>query len=188
MDSVTRFNTLLSHQYQKIDRIPRDYWATKEIDARLCKFYNVATKDLLLDYLDIDFRYIEGPKYIGPSLKIHADGSENDIWGVPRTRKYFGEGEYRGSYEVVVKSPLAEAKTLLEIENYPLWPDPNWYDYSVIPAQCDAMHAKKRVVMFMGDRLNRIAQLKPMMYLRGVEQTLADLARKDSPIFDAIVS
>ncbi|MDP6107316.1 MAG: uroporphyrinogen decarboxylase family protein, partial [Candidatus Brocadiia bacterium] len=32
-----------------------------------------------------------------------------------------------------------------------------------------------RVVVFMGDRLNRLAQLKPAMYLRGIEAILMDL-------------
>jgi uroporphyrinogen decarboxylase len=38
--------------------------------------------------------------------------------------------------------------------------------------------ATGRVVVFMGDRLNRCAQLKPAMYLRGVEQILLDLVEE----------
>ena len=187
MDSLERFQCLITRQNNKLDRIPLDYWATKEIDQRLCNFYNCHDKASLLDKLDVDFRYIEGPKYIGPPLEVHSDGSENDIWGVPRKRIWFGEGEFRGSYEAVTKSPLEKACTVQEVEGYPLWPDPNWYDYSVIEAQCDQVHQKKRVALFMGDRLNRIAQLKPMMYVRGVERTLADLAKRESPIFNAII-
>jgi uroporphyrinogen decarboxylase len=40
--------------------------------------------------------------------------------------------------------------------------------------------------MFMGDRLNRIAQLKPAMYLRGVDQILIDMRRKSNEIFIAV--
>jgi uroporphyrinogen decarboxylase len=186
---MERFHALVTQDLARLDRIPIDYWASPEIDSRLCTYYGLppADKQALLDYLDVDFRYIPGPRYIGPPLQTHPDGSENDIWGVPRRRVYFGDGEFRGSYENVVRSPLADAQSVTDVTDYPLWPDPDWYDYSVIPDQCDAVHAKGRVVMFMGDRLNRIAQLKPMMYLRGVERTLADLARPKSPIFDAIV-
>ena len=45
-----------------------------------------------------------------------------------------------------------------------------------IEAQCDAIRAQGRVVVFMGDRLNRVAQLKPAMYLRGIENIFIDLA------------
>jgi uroporphyrinogen decarboxylase len=187
LDSLTRFHYLITRQAEKLDRIPIDYWASKEIDTRLCKAYRCGSKNDLLDTLDVDFRYIAGPKFIGPPLKVHADGSEDDLWGVPRRRVYFGEGDFRGSYENVTKSPLEHAQTVADVENYTHWPDLDWYDYSEIADQCDAVHAQHRVVLFMGDRLNRFAQLKPMMYIRGVEQTLADLARKNSPVFDAIL-
>jgi uroporphyrinogen decarboxylase len=187
MNSRDRFNYLIHQHSAQLDRIPIDFWAAPEIDQRLCRYYKVSSKDALLDRLDVDFRYIEGPKYIGPSLKVHADGSEDDLWGVPRKKVYYGEGEFRGSLEQVVQSPLELASNIDDVRHYSHWPNPDWYDYSVITAQCDAVHSKGRIVMFMGDRLNRIAQLKPTMYLYGVERTLAALARKTQPIFDAIV-
>ncbi|MBT4263655.1 MAG: hypothetical protein HN580_17275 [Deltaproteobacteria bacterium] len=49
------------------------------------------------------------------------------------------------------------------------------FDYSVIEAQCDAILDDDRVVVFMGDRLNRVAQLKPAMYLRGTGDIFLDL-------------
>jgi uroporphyrinogen decarboxylase len=191
LDSRTRFKYLITRKPDKLDRVMIDYWASQEIDARLCKYYRMKSKSDLLDYLDVDFRYIPGPKYIGPPLKIHSDGSEDDIWGVPRRQVYYGEGDFRGSYENVVKSPLQSVQTLAEVERYPHWPNLDSFDFSEIEAQCDAVHDKKRVVMFMGDRLNRIAQLKPMMYLRGVEQALSDMVRKseseESMVFESIL-
>ncbi|MDP6779729.1 MAG: uroporphyrinogen decarboxylase family protein, partial [Candidatus Latescibacteria bacterium] len=62
-----------------------------------------------------------------------------------------------------------------EIESYPGWPSPDWFDYGDIEAQCEAIRSNGRVVVFMGDRLNRISQLKPAMYLRGIEQILVDI-------------
>ena len=146
------------------------------------------SREELLELLDIDFRYIPGPEYIGPKLKTHPNGSEDDIWGVPRKKVYFGEGEHQGSYKKVVKFPLANAKNAEDVEAYAHWPDLDWLDYSVIKKQCDLVHENKRVVMFMGDRLNRIAQLKPIMYLRGIDKALSDLARKNTPVFDAILN
>jgi uroporphyrinogen decarboxylase len=187
MDSLTRFKLLMKRRSNRLDRILVDYWASSNIDQRLFKHYKMENKEELLDLLDIDFRYIDGPAYIGPKLTKYSDGSEDDIWGVPRKKIYYGEGENKGFYKTVVKYPLAKAKNIEDVESYGHWPDPNWLDYSVIEEQCDIVHEKQRVVMFMGDRLNRIAQLKPMMYLRGIEKALSDLGRKQSPIFDAIL-
>ncbi len=187
MNSLLRFNHLIKRQSHKLDRVLIDYWATAEIDSRLCKYYGVNSREELLELLDIDFRYIEGPKYIGPDLKIHPDGSEDDIWGVPRIKVSYGEEDHKGSYKKVVKYPLRTAKNAEDVEAYHHWPDPDWLDYLVIEEQCDLVHENNRVVMFMGDRLNRIAQLKPIMYLRGIDKTLSDLARSKTPVFDAIL-
>ena len=187
MDSMLRFKYLMNRDLENLDRVMVDYWASPEIDVRLIKYYGVKNKEELLDKLDIDFRYINGPDYLGPKLKVFDDGSENDIWGVPRKEVFYGEGEHRGSYRTVVRNPLIDIKSIEDIESYDFWPDPDWFDYSVISEQCNIVHESGRVVMFMGDRLNRFAQLKPMMYLSGIKGTLSDMARKNTPIFDAIL-
>ena len=33
---------------------------------------------------DVDLRYIDGPRYIGPPLRAFRDGSLEDLWGVRR--------------------------------------------------------------------------------------------------------
>ena len=92
MDSLKRFNFLMNKQSDKLDRILIDYWASSDVDQRLCSYYKAKNKEELLDLLDVDFRYIDGPKYIGPDLTKYPDGSEDDIWGVPRKKVYYGEG------------------------------------------------------------------------------------------------
>ncbi len=148
------------------------------------KHYDIHSRNALLDMLDIDFRYIDGPTYIGPPLAVHGDGSEDDLWGVPRKTMMTGEGEFLGKYKAVTKHPLEHCKTVDDVLGYDHWPDPGWFDYNVIPDQCK--RNGDRVVMFMGDRLNRIAQLKPAMYLRGIAKVLADMRKKDNAIFLAI--
>jgi uroporphyrinogen decarboxylase len=175
------FRLLIQHDLR--DRLLVDYWAVPEVERRLIDYYEMCSREDLLQQLNVDFRYIEGPAYVGPSLEVHADSSVDDIWGVPRKRQGTGEGEFAGSYEYVEHPPLADLKTVEEVEQYPHWPDPDWYEYSVVHDQAKAIPGFIRV--FMGDRLNRVAQLKPAMYLRGVERALADLARK-SPVFQAI--
>ena len=168
MDSRERVRLVLDHQ--EPDRIPVDFWASEGFLRKL-QAETGMSKEAFVDAHDVDFRYIDGPAYLGPPLQ---DG--RDVWGVPRT---VAEVEMAGGierYKEVTDPPLATASTVEEVEAYPGWPSPDWFDYGVIEAQCDAVIAAGRVAVFMGDRLNRVAQLKPAMYLRGVEQILVDLA------------
>ena len=75
--------------------------------------------------------------------------------------------------------------TIEQINAYEHWPSPDWFDYSGIEAQCEELLRQERAVVFMGDRMNRIAQLKPAMYLRGVEQILVDMSA-DPEIAEAV--
>ncbi|MFC1461164.1 uroporphyrinogen decarboxylase family protein [Verrucomicrobiota bacterium] len=122
---------------------------------------------------DVDLRYIPGPAYTGPRLKPGTD-----IWGVKRTRVSARLNGGTEIYEEVEQSPLAAAATVKEIKDYAHWPSPDWFDYSAVESQCDEIRARGRVVVFMGDRLNRVAQLKPAMYLRGLEQIFMDTAMR----------
>ncbi|MBN2013313.1 hypothetical protein JW960_28540 [candidate division KSB1 bacterium] len=172
MDSRERVFKTLSHQ--EPDRIPIDYWAANEVNATLLKHYGFSTRDELLDHFDVDFWYIDGPKYVGPKLGVRSDGSQEDHFGVPRKTVIYGDGPNTGEYKEVVDFPLANATSVDEIENYTKWPTAEWFDYECVRAQAREAMEKGKVVMFMGDRLNRCAQLKPAMYVRGVEQILID--------------
>jgi uroporphyrinogen decarboxylase len=139
------------------------------------------THEQFLDRYDVDLRYIPGPGYVGPFL-----GEGVDLWGVRRTEVEVGWDGASESYKEVALSPLAEVQTAAEVERYPGWPSPDAFDYRTIEAQCNALREAGRVVVFMGDRLNRIAQLKPAMYLRGLENVFVDLASRPE-IVEAIV-
>ena len=174
MDSRERVALALSHK--EPDRVPIDYWATPEVTARLLRRFGLAATEELLQRLDVDFRYIEGPAYIGPRPHVHPDGSVEDHWGVPRVRVSVGSGDRATAYQEVVKFPLAGAKSVDDILAYPNWPSPDGFDYRGVRQQVAEARRTGKWVVFMGDRLNRCAQLKPAMYLRGVEQILLDLA------------
>ncbi len=171
MDSRER--VFLALNFEEPDRVPVDFWGSEGFYQSL---QHGLDKAAFLDRHDVDFRYIEGPRYVGPPLAVSAEGIRPDIWGVPRqsvrVATQFGEEVYRE----VTHYPLAGAQTVEEIEAYDHWPSPDWFDYAPIKAQCEAIRSGGRVVVFMGDRLNRIAQLKPAMYLRGMEQIFMDLA------------
>ena len=170
MDSRER--TFLALEHQAGDRIPRDFWASKAMICRLERRLETSY-DRFLDGHDVDLRYLPGPRYVGPSLE-----EGRDVWGVKRTMVVIAAQEGTESYQEVSESPLAGAKCVGDVDAYPLWPSPDWFDYSVVEAQCDRIREAGRVAVFMGDRLNRVAQLKPAMYLRGLEATLVDLASR----------
>jgi uroporphyrinogen decarboxylase len=176
MDSRERVELALAHA--EPDRVPIDYWAADAISARLREHFAVATQEELLQELDVDFRYVEGPRYIGPELTVRADGQVEDHFGVPRVPVNFGMGDKGGTYQEVVDFPLAQARSLDEIKNYSKWPDPDWFDYQCVAEQVAHARQSGKIVVFMGDRMNRAAQLKPAMYLRGIDQIFVDMVEQ----------
>jgi uroporphyrinogen decarboxylase len=156
------------------DRVPIDVWMSKGFRMKLLGTTGASEEDFL-DAHDVDLRYIDGPRFIGPSLRKSPDGSSEDIWGVRRTAMNVNMPGGTEIYEEVAESPLAHAQTVEDIDNYDHWPSPDWFDYSVIEAQCDRIRDRGRVVVFQGDRMNRLAQLKPAMYIRGIEQVFMDM-------------
>jgi uroporphyrinogen decarboxylase len=168
MDSRER--TFLALAHRAGDRIPIDFWASRSMKLKLERELGLSYEQFL-DRYDVDLRYIDGPEYTGPPL-----GENRDIWGVKRTAIAVDVPGGTESYSEVAESPLAAMESVEQIAAYAHWPSPDTFDYTVVEAQCDAIRSQGRVVVFMGDRLNRVAQLKPAMYLRGLEDIFIDVA------------
>lgn len=113
---------------EKPDRVPMDYWATEEATARLLAHLNVSDYEAMCEKLHIDRVVQVGPEYTGPRLPEN----ENEFGCRYRDVEY-GTGTYREC----VHNPLAEFNTVEEIEQNYTWPDPDWWDYSGIPAQIE---------------------------------------------------
>lgn len=156
--------------------MPVDYWATSAVNAKLRDHFGFSTQEELLEHFDVDFRYIDGPQYAGPEPEVHEDGSVEDHWGVPRVRVEVGSGQQTSTYREVLNFPLRHATSLDEVRGYPKWPSPDWFDYDCVARQVAEARRTGKVVVFMGDRTNRCAQLKPAMYVRGIDQILLDVA------------
>ena len=165
--------------------MPVDFWASEGFYRQLKAATGLAREEFL-DLHDVDFRYIDGPRYVGPPLNA-AGSDEVDIWGVPRRSVTVKTAYGEEVYKEVARHPLGAAHSVEEVADYAHWPSPDWFDYAPIRSQCEAVRRKGRVVVFMGDRLNRVAQLKPAMYLRGVERIFLDLAERPE-IAEAIFS
>jgi len=169
------------------DRLPRDYWAAREVTERLCAHMGLADEEALLTRLGADLRYYRGPAALGAEGKAGEEGLHTDQWGVRRRTVAVERGGYRWAYRHAEASPLAQARTVSDIEGYAGWPDPARWDFSGAAEAC--RRHRGYAVVFAGDRLDRTAQLKPAMYLRGVEQILMDIAaapRMAQAVFDRV--
>jgi len=149
-----------------------DYWAAPEITRSLRSHLGLPDYEALLRHLNVDFRVFPGPRYIGPELRTFPDGSTEDIWGVPRKKVAYAYGE--GAYTHVTVHPLAGMTTVQEVGRYGHWPSPDGWDYDLVAEECARFPGY--CMLNKGDRLDRTAQLKPAMYLRGVDQIFMDLA------------
>jgi uroporphyrinogen decarboxylase len=162
------------------DRIPIDYWADAEVTDRLIRATGVSCKEDLLQRLGVDLRYVMGPSYRGLQMRVHDDGLVEDHWGVLRKAMTVEGVDRTGrawtwNYRHVHSSPLQTMTTVEEVERYAHWPAAEQWDYGAVKAECRAAGASGCAVVNGGDRLDRTAQLKPAMYLRGTEQLMSDL-------------
>lgn len=183
MNSRERVLTAIAHR--EPDRVPVDFWAVPEVSQRLRSHLGLESQEQLLEHLGVDLRTIEGPSFVGQEMNAREDGSVRDLWGVWRKPQQVGRGGMSGIYMEVCESPLASAASVAEIEAYSGWPSPDWWDYSGVERDC-ARYAEYAVVN-AGDRKDRTAQLKPAMYLRGIEQFLLDL-HENPAIAEAIIA
>lgn len=172
---LPRERVLQAMQHREPDRVPLDFWATDEVKNRLKKHWSMQTEEELLEHIGCDLRVLKGPTYENRRL---ADGSILDHWGVRRKLVTYGEGEYRGTYAEVIESPLQDKKTVKEIESYQGWPGTDWVEDRLPEIEeLDSEVTRKYAVVLFPDRLDRTAQLKPAMYLRGTTEIFLDMAQ-----------
>lgn len=121
------------------DRVPFDFWAVPETVAKLKKYLDVETYEEVLQYLGIDCRIIEAD-YIGPHTQALPDGTFYSPWGWHRRVVH---NEF-SDYEEYASFPLAEAQTVTDVETWPLWPRPEYFDWSRLVEKIKSVNAKTR--------------------------------------------
>ncbi len=172
------------------DRPPIQIYTTPEIHARLLEYFNGRP---LEDVFEIDFRFV-GPSVkskfrITSSSNAASCAKENnglvlegrtvepgkaevyDEWGVGYSRVRNNAG---GVYLEATDLALARLTTMDDVNKYP-WPDPNEYDYSIIPEQIEKIKNFAVCVGSAGipDIINGVGRG------RGMEQVLIDIATED---------
>ncbi len=161
------------------DRVPIDFWAADDVYDRLRDAWGLGDDEAVRRRIGVDLRYYDGPALAGERRPPDAEGVVTDHWGVQRklTTVHGARRDgsrYRWTYKHLHASPLAPAETVADVERHP-WPSADLWDYSGVQDACRRLRATGCAVVAGADRLDRAAQLKPAMYLRGAERFLADL-------------
>jgi uroporphyrinogen decarboxylase len=170
-------------EHRSLDRIPTDFWATEEVQEKLCDYFGieegkdswspwiglnggllsrgVAGITAMLDRLHADAIFDVHPPYIGPALGKKRGVALNE-WGFGYQKKQHATG----SYMEQVIFPLSKAKTVEDIRSFQ-WPDPDWYDYDSLP----------ELIEQCGERAVNVGYSAVFTfhnYLRGLETSLMD--------------
>jgi len=136
MSSPERVQTTLN--FIESDKVPAHMNATKWVVKRLKEALHVSTDRDLLKALHIDIYDTRGidlssgtnPKYIGPEnigIPKNWAGNIEQLWGLKLVEMDTGAGKVNTLNEF----PLKAATSLQELEEF-TWPDPDWFDYSII--------------------------------------------------------
>lgn len=171
----------LALNHQPTDRIPIAMVcaginppAHKRLEEYLRRNRGIGVEEYLRPWIDIQG---VGPAYVGPTL---AKGT--DLWGVHRSPVSYGAD----SYMEIDHSPLAQAQTLDDILAH-RWPEPAWFDVSVMPRRIMAANADGEYCLMISN--GNI--FEKAWYMRGFERIFVDLI--DQPelaraIFEKVTS
>jgi len=161
-----RDRILAAINHLPVDRFPTDIWATGEVWEQLYQHFGIVGRTpmdrlTLYERLGVDGIIGITPPYIGPELPAGVNIRYNE-WGMGYRAQVYGTG----TYDEQVFYPLAEAKSLADLEAFP-WPSPDWYDYSALPGMASqysdrAIECGYTAIFYWHNQL------------RGLEQSLMD--------------
>jgi uroporphyrinogen decarboxylase len=175
MTSRERVLTALSRRQP--DRVPLFYRDEPEVEARLLRDLGLATREELLRFLHIDFRWV-APHYIGPPLDGPGPERRRDIWGIEYR---YVPAEHGGNWEQVTW-PLAKMETPAHLADHP-WPKVEWFDFSVLDAQFRE-YAPYATMTGPGVPSPNVMQMSH--YLTGMERGMMDMVLNPD-FYDAVL-
>lgn len=169
---TSRERVLNALAFEGYDRIPVKHEGTPEVDRNLMRHFGLKSQEQLLRVVGDDIRCVE-PEYIGPVLKTLPDGAIEGLWGEHYNYLHYEDGKYLESVYQPFKGVHDPDK--LDRSHFP---KADWYDYSTIRAQCEALGDYARVAGTPGDLdfINGISRA------RGMEEVLTDLLT-DDPVY-----
>ena len=172
-----RERVLTALRHEEPDRVPLFYRDVPEVGERLARDLGVSCRDELLEFLGIDFRWVE-PSYVGPALVDASTGYRRNIWGVAYRYVEAGHG---GHWEPV-EFPLATVDDIAALDDHP-WPTLDWFDFSTLPEQT---RRYDDYALMTAPGVASPGVLATMQDLLGMERTLLDMKLRPE-LFAAIV-
>jgi uroporphyrinogen decarboxylase len=146
------------------DRVPFDFWAVPEVQARLRAALDVDDATVLR-LLGIDCRMVTA-EYVGSRARDVPDGTFVCPWGTHRRRI----AHPFGTYDEYASHPLAEATSVADVLRWD-WAHTEEWDVSGIPAQIEAWNDRTRYHL----RYEVGGIFEWSWALRGFERFLLDL-------------
>ena len=138
----SRQRVLSTFERRGYDRIPVKHEGTPEVNQMLMEHFGLSNLEQLLAVVGDDFRYIE-PVYCGPELKTFPDGSVEGYFGERYKYAQFESGRYLEACYL----PFAGVERLVDLDRSH-FPTADWFDYSAVRRQAEALHQQGLAVCF----------------------------------------
>jgi len=158
---TSRERVLAAINHEPVDRVPLDFGCTSEVWVKMKEHFG--SDEAINEALHLDASAWVDAEYIGPPLPEGEEGEFVDYWGISSKPIDYGTGVY---YETSFH-PLADAKTIDDLERYP-WPSTEWFDY--LKMRDAALAAREKGVVKCG----YMAIFFYHNLLRGLERSLMD--------------
>lgn len=156
---------LATLERRSVDRMPVDVWLTPEVLADLSSHFGVADELELYRTMEVDKIVWVFPGY--RTEKFDPNESDGmDPWGVPMRKVRSGKATYM-EYSA---APLGGFEDPEELEDYPLWPDPEGFNYAA--AKETAERARSLGFATIGPW---VSFFEIYCHLRGMENALMDV-------------
>ena len=150
---------------QPADRVPVDVWLTPEVLDSLRKHVGEKNEFELYRKLGVDKIAWIFPGY--GTRKFDPNDSEGtDPWGVSTVKVKSG----LATYQEYGEGPLATMDSIGQLDDYPLWPDPDKFNYAA--AKKLAQRARSFGFSTIGPW---ISHFEIYCHMRGMENALMDL-------------
>lgn len=123
---------LATINHQPTDRTPIDLWCAPEVLETLREYTSLQDELAVYNALGIDKIVWIFPGYGGRYFDPN-DSGEITLWGVPTKMVKAG----LATYQEYINPPIADYYDPTQLNDYPLWPDPDNFDYAGAKALAD---------------------------------------------------
>jgi len=166
MNSRERVLSAVNHR--EPDRVPITFDAEPVVYDLLYEHFGINSRAVLWDALHVD-TWLEGPLINDPRERQLDNGLFQNRWGYRIKPQPYTVGDKTGFYEEIVYYPLAEIKTVAELDSYD-WPQADLLDFHHLN-ELRREQPERAIIAHIthGGYFNAT-------FLRGMEQFLVDLA------------